>query len=176
MNVIEAASRVLASARFDTWPIENLPFPCLGMESVGLLGFVFAFPDVQSLLENWRATEDAAIRRHAPSFKLAGDKAWNVYSVFATADKAEPIARRKLQTIEEDLSQTRKLTGDGVRDDKAMKAALLPLLPIIERPLLSNFDPQERLASRLDGIVAGVSSVMLNEDADATKIMQFLRQ
>jgi len=73
----------------------------------------------------------------AAQFRAAGDKAWNVYSVFVTEARASIEEHRQVRWIEEDLERTRKITATGVIAREDVVKALLPLLPIMAKPVLA---------------------------------------
>jgi hypothetical protein len=63
----------------------------------------------------------------SPALKKAGEKTWNVYSVFLCAAGAVEDEARAIRWIEEDLQRTRKVTGLVPNGRGDMVTALLPL-------------------------------------------------
>jgi hypothetical protein len=114
------------------------------------------------------------IKRHAHAFRRAGEKAWNVYCAFLTGTEATPAECRLLRSIEEDLEQTRKLTGTGLSDEPAVARALLPILPMNYSPQLGAFDAEARLKRRLDALVPGISNLLVNEAVEPVQVLQHL--
>jgi hypothetical protein len=108
------------------------------------------------MVEGWRETEATMLARYAAQFRAAGDKAWNVYSVFITEARASEGERREVRWIEEDLERTRKITGTSVVTREEVVKALLPLLPIVAKPLLAPEDSRQRLLRRIEVIAPRV--------------------
>jgi hypothetical protein len=173
---ITFAEAVLARAGFTCWQSQLGPMPTLGFEDASLMGFVFEFPTAQAIVDGWREAEQKMINQHAHAFRRAGDKAWNVYSVFLTTNEATKAECRQLRLIEEDLEQTRKLTGAGQASEVATAEALLPILPISTKPQLGTFDADARLARRLDALVPGISNLLLDDAVEAVQVLQHLSQ
>jgi hypothetical protein len=116
------------------------------------------------------------IARYAHAFRRAGEKAWNIYCAFLTAADATSEECRLLRVVEEDLEQTRKLTGAAQADEESVVRALLPILPIMSRPQLGIFDAAERLATRLDALSPGISGLLLDDAIEPVQVLQHLSQ
>jgi hypothetical protein len=139
------------------------------------MGFVSAFDSPRQMVDGWREVEATMLARYAPQFREAGDKAWNVYSVFVTEAGASEKERREVRWIEEDLERTRKITGTNVvtRDD--VVKALLPLLPIVAKPLLAPEDSRQRLLRRIEVIAPRVRDVALDDSIYPKEVAALLR-
>jgi hypothetical protein len=174
--LIDLAELVLTRAGYSCWRSEGSAIPSLGFEDSSLLGFVFAFPDAKAIIEGWRRSEQIMIAKHAIEFRRAGEKAWNVYCAFLTRADANRAECRQLRVIEEDLEQTRKLTGTSQIDEAAVSQALLPILPISSKPQLGSFDADARLARRLDTLVPGISGLLLDDSIEPVRVVQHLSQ
>ena len=148
-DLISEAQLVLRNAGFETWEIKAEGVRAAAFESAALLGFVYLFESTSSLLENWRATEQATLKSFAARFKLAGDKAWNVYSIFIASDSAAGLS---LSEIEEDLSLTRKIARNGLQSTAEITKALISILPIQSMPTLTESDFSERVSAHLAGV------------------------
>ena len=62
----------------------------------------------------WRGELKQVLGQHATELRAAGTKAWNVYSLFLTAETA-PDQARAIERIEEDFEFTRKIARESVR-------------------------------------------------------------
>jgi hypothetical protein len=95
--------------------------------------------------------------------------------VFVTELRASEEERREVRWIEEDLERTRKITGTGVvtRDD--VVKALLPLLPIVAKPLLAPEDSRQRLLRRIEVIAPRVRDVALDDAVTPKEVAALLR-
>jgi hypothetical protein len=175
-DVISLAETVLARAGYICWRSEIGPIPALGFEDLSVMGFVFDFRDAAAINHGWREAEASMVARYAHAFRRAGEKAWNVYCAFLTAADATRDECRLLRVIEEDLEQTRKLTGTGQTDEESVLRALLPILPIMSRPQLGTFDAAERLARRLDALSPGISGLLLDDTVEPVQVLQHLSQ
>jgi hypothetical protein len=98
--------------------------------------------------DDWAARQQLVLTRHATVLRGAGAKAWNVYSVFLTADHSAS-KRRAIERIEEDFSLTRKIVCAGVRTADDVDNAVLPLTAVWAQPLLRESNFEVRLRSRL---------------------------
>ena len=97
----------------------------------------FAFSmKTTTLLSGWRETETEFLRQHDERIRAAGDKAWNVYSVFLASAPADPAESREIRLIDEDLERTRKIAASGIIHREALVAAMLPLLRLQYQPAL----------------------------------------
>jgi hypothetical protein len=123
----------------------------------------------------WRETEAILLARYAPQFRAAGEKAWNVYSVFVTKARASNEERREVRWIEEDLERTRKITATGVVVREDVVKALLPLLPIIAKPVLASEDSTQRLLRRIEVISPQVRDVALDASISPAEVAARLR-
>ncbi len=175
-GLIALAETQLARAGYACWRTEVGSTGALGFEDLSVMGFVFEFADAQAIINGWRETEAAMIARHAHAFRRAGEKAWNVYCAFLTEADGTKDECRTLRVIEEDLEQTRKLTGTGQVDGDAVGRSLLPILPIMSRPQLGNFAAEERLARRLDALSPGVSGLLLDKSVAPLQVLQHLSE
>lgn len=175
-GLIELAEAQLIRGGYACWRTEIGSTAALGFEDLSVMGFVFDYPDAPAILRGWRETEAAMIARYAHAFRRAGEKAWNVYCAFLTEAEASKDECRALRVIEEDLEQTRKLTGTSQTDDDAIARSLVPILPIMSRPQLGNFDAEARLARRLDALSPGVSALLLDKGVAPLQVLQHLSE
>lgn len=174
-DVLSMVQVVMQNAGYRTWIVVNTQIPTVGFEDEATMGFVCTFDSPRSLFERWRETEAALLARHATQFRSAGDKAWNVYTVFLTEAHASEEEKRQVRWIEEDLERTRKLTATGVQLRDDVTNAMLPLLPILSKPLLAPEDARERLLHRVDVIASQVREIVLDDSVSAAEVADRLR-
>ncbi|MEQ1768481.1 MAG: hypothetical protein ABL879_01465 [Devosia sp.] len=174
-DVLSSVQVVLQSAGYQTWDIPASKTPAVGFEDEAAMGFVCVFESPATLVKTWREAEAALLARFAAQFRLAGEKAWNVYFVLLTEARATDEQRREVRWIEEDLERTRKLTATGVMTREDVTTALLPLLPILSKPLLAPEDSAERLARRIAVIAPRVSNWALDASVSPAEVAARLR-
>jgi hypothetical protein len=174
MDTISTTQTILRDAGFETRIISLQKFSALRFEDESILGFVIVFLDAQSLLSEWQQLETGLVRRYAESFRLAGDKAWNVYTVLICTSDASPEDLRRIRWIEENLERTRKLTACNVVAREDVTRALLPLLPLQYQPALEEQDLTKRLERRIYTIAPAAASVVLKEDVPPIEVVTLL--
>ncbi len=174
-DVLSTVQVVMQSANYRTWEIRDSRNLTIGFEDEVTMGFVSVFATPRQMIDNWRETEATLLTRFAAQFGAAGDKAWNVYSVFLTEARSSDEERREIRWIEEDLERTRKITATGLfaRDD--FVKALLPLLPIIAKPLLAPEDSTQRLLRRIEVISPSVRDLVLDDSISPAEVAARLR-
>lgn len=167
---------VLQDAGYDTWLLSIEGCRAIGFEDDAVMGFVYLFEDVPSLLRSWRDLETKLLSRHALSLQRAGEKTWNIYSVFLSSGAADEVHVREVRWIEEDLERTRKLAACGLATREAVITALLPLLPIQRQPSLDGeeFDLTQRLERRVASIAPEGAKAVLNSDVPAADVVRLL--
>lgn len=165
---------VLQDAGFTTRLGANAESPIVCFENESLIGFGSIFNDPADLLSRWKEVEEALLVRYSLSFRRAGDKAWNVYSVFLCGLAADASLSRQVRWIEEDLHRTRKVTGCGLTSREDMVRALLPLLPIQQQPILQIEDTTERLNRRIRTIAPRAADVVLDESVLPSEVVRLL--
>ena len=154
------AELVLRDAGFDTWTSESPPATVF--ENPAVMGFLHVFDSSKNLLAGWEERQQLVLRRYAPKLRSAGEKSWNVYSIFVTADHVPELAST-IDAIEEDFSLTRKIARSGVKTKADAETALLPLTGIRAQPLLEETDLRARLRLRLEETPASATSAFLAE-------------
>ncbi|AJD50325.1 hypothetical protein SAMN02744133_102468 [Thalassospira xiamenensis M-5 = DSM 17429] len=169
---IEVA-RTFQDAGYDTWEVTSDRGKIVCFENVVLCGFVYFFDTVDELLGEWKEREERVIRRFSPSLRQIGEKAWNTYSVFLTAD-SNPSASWAIGAIEEDFQLTRKITRMGLTDSGSVKQALLPLLPLSSALELGLVDFEQRLKERLRNLPDTAVDALFR-GADARRVADLLR-
>lgn len=126
--------------------------PVVCFENDTVLGFVNIFDKADSLVEGWEKAQQSALAEFRPQLIGAGEKAWNVYSIFVTPNVAQDRVDDKLDRIEENFKLTRKIARAGILTKERLESALLPLLPIQNRPKLADSRIEERLMTALSAI------------------------
>jgi hypothetical protein len=161
---------VLQEGGYRTWlaPIDNRTSVCFEDEAV--MGFAVLFDEPTGLLSGWRGAEAAFLQQNGGTIRMAGDKAWNVYSVFLVTATAASDDAREIRLIEEDLERTRKIAASGVDHREALVAALLPLLPLQQQPVLEREDVAERFRRRVLTIAPSVADTFLDENIPARDV------
>ena len=173
MDLRSPVQVALQDAGYETWLVSLDDHRAIGFEDDAVMGFVCLFEDVTSLLHDWRNLETKLLTRHASSLQRAGDKTWNVYSIFLSPGPANDVQAREVRWIEEDLERTRKLAACGLSSREDVITALLPLLPIQRQPQLDSedFDLTQRLGKRIASIAPeGAKAVLNNEVAPAVVV------
>jgi hypothetical protein len=165
---------ILQDAGFSSWSASFREAEVYEFEDEALIGFVGLFLDPQALLSCWHSLETAFINKHAARLRTAGEKAWNVYSVFLSASAGTPEHERQVRWIEENLERSRKITACSIQTRDDVLTALLPLLPIVAKPILENEDPTSRLRRRIAAIAPGIEATALDTNVAATDIARLL--
>jgi hypothetical protein len=172
MDISTQAEIVLRNAHYETWSWSGPNGPVTCFESAAIMGFIHVFESAEALMAGWQASQKTALARHATSLRGAGSKAWNVYSVFLTAERA-PSLVRAIERIEEDFTLTRKIARTSVTTAEDVERSLLPLLAIRSQPLLGASNFEDRLRARLKDVPADAVTAFLNETpaADVANIL-----
>jgi hypothetical protein len=164
--MIDLASNIhviLQDVGYKTWAARaSADWLAIGFEDDAVMGFISVSVGPEELLERWQQIERELLIRYAPNFRDAGDKAWNVYCAFVTAARASEGQRRAIRLIEENLENTRKITATGIVTRADLETALLPLLPIVSKPVLEPEDPVARLRRRITSIAPGADAAILD--------------
>ena len=148
MDILKQVEIVLRDADYKTWVPTGTSLRVTCFESAALMGFVHVFDSARALLDEWKARQKQVLGQHATELRAAGTKAWNVYSLFLTAETA-PDQARAIERIEEDFEFTRKIARESVRTTDDVERALMPLISIRSKPLLRASNFNDRLRSRL---------------------------
>ncbi|WP_084204383.1 hypothetical protein [Leisingera daeponensis] len=162
MDIANQAEIVLRNEQYETWSWSGPNGPVTCFESAAAMGFVHVFETSAALIAGWPGTQHTTLARYAASLRGAGDKAWNVYSVFLTAERA-PSNARVVERIEEDFTLTRKIARTAVTTTEDVERALTPLLRIRAQPLLGATNFEDRLRTRLKDVPANAVTAFLNE-------------
>jgi hypothetical protein len=172
MDTATQAEIVLRGAGYDTWSWTGSSPAVTCFESAAVIGFLHVFPSATDLLTRWEAAQQTVLSRHAPALKVAGAKAWNVYSIFLTPDESID-GRRAIERIEENFSLTRKIARGAIQTADDVERALLPLTAVRAQPLLADADFQARLRSRLKDVPPEALTAFLG-DVTAEEVARIL--
>lgn len=173
MDIFVQTEILLRDIQYETWTWTGLAGPVTCFESAALIGFVHVFDTADALLCNWRASQQAALARHAASLRAAGAKAWNVYSIFLTSDQDVRRAR-EIERIEEDFSLTRKIARASIVTTDDVEKALLPLLSFRSKPLLGMSNFETRLRTRLKDIPSEAVTAFINNETTPAEVARIL--
>lgn len=167
---------VFQDAGYSTWLGAIDDFEIVGFEDDAVMGFACIFGGVTDVLDHWTDIELRFLTRHASALQRAGDKTWNMYSVFLCQETPTDEQARQIRWIEEDLERTRKLAACGVADQQRLIHALLPILPLQSQPVLDReeFDVTQRLTRRIGSIAPAVASVALDPQVSANEVVRLL--
>jgi hypothetical protein len=167
---------VLQEAGYQTWVVSVSGIETVCFEDDAVMGFACIFGDAATLLAHWREVETMWLRKHAPSLHKAGEKTWNLYSVFLCTSSADPIQMRELRAIEEDLERTRKIASCALNNRTALIAAVLPLLPLQSQPILDSddFDLTQRLRKRIATIAPAAAGAALDLGVSPNEVVRLL--
>ena len=173
MDIANHVEIVLRDAGYDTWPLADASPPVTCFENPALIGFVYVFESADALLSQWEVSQRLVLKRHTIPLRVAGAKAWNVYSIFLTEGQA-PLHQREIERLEENFSLTRKIAQAAIRTREDVERVLLPLTAVKAQPLLGDADFGARLQSRLKEIPADAVTAFLGQ-ASADEIARILR-
>ncbi|UVK46686.1 hypothetical protein BPNPMPFG_002383 [Mesorhizobium sp. AR07] len=161
MDIQTQAEIVLRDAGYETWSWTGSPPLVACFENQTVIGFVHVFDSGADLIRRWEIDQQTVLARHSTALRSAGLKAWNVYSIFLTAEQASPHEQRAVERIEEDFSLARKIARTAVRTPQDVERVLLPLIGVKAQPLLGDANFEARLRSRLKDIPADAVTAFL---------------
>jgi hypothetical protein len=173
MDILTQAEIVLREAQYETWPWSGGPVPAICFEDQTLVGFLHTSPSAESLLKGWEKAQESALGRHAVALRSAGNKAWNVYSVFL-AERGTAELNWRTERIEEDFSLARKIARANIQTNADLVRALLPLLRIRAQPTLGEAHYSDRVRARLKDVPASAVTAFVGaaSAADVAHILE----
>ena len=145
-------------------------------EDDALIAFGCIFDEPGAFLARWKVTEMSLLTRYSGTLRVAGEKAWNVYSVFLCSSAGDSLQNRQVSWIEEDLERTRKIAACGLASREDLVRALLPLLPLQYQPVLQPEDATQRLERRIRSIAPTALAVVLDETVPVAEVVRLLRE
>ena len=126
MSILDTAARRLTSGGYNVVSGGDE----VRFEDASVLGFAVEFPTIERLLSGWQEAQDRFLRSCAGALRRDRRKAWNVYSIFLTAEHASIEAVRALVSVEENFESTRKIARSGVVTERDIESAMAVLLPM----------------------------------------------
>lgn len=174
-NVLKEAESILMEAKYNVVHFTEDGKEYLAFENNALFGFLQSYNSIDDLLSSWRDDKDKLLRKFTPQFRVAGPKAWNVYTVLVASDNATEIQYHALQDIEEDLSETRKIARSNLETADDVSAALLSLLPFAYIPILPPLDIRAEIAMRAQELPEKALNAFLS-DSDLTEVAKLLEE
>src|SRR5258708_39488792 len=94
---------LLQDAGYQTWLIALDKPEAVAFEDEATMGFACLFETATDLLKDWQNLETKFLMNFSPALKKAGEKTWNVYSVFLCTTACPENEARAIRWIEEDL-------------------------------------------------------------------------
>lgn len=176
IDLLSATQTLLRDSGYDTRLRAYGPAAVLSFEDESVMGFCYVFEDTDAMLKSWKTTETEFLNRYGARFRIAGDKAWNIYCVFLTGSETDVESERQVRWIEENLDRTRKIAACGVATRESLVKVLLPLLRLQYKPLLEHEDLDARLQQRLSVIAPNAAKVALRADVSPTEIARLLAE
>lgn len=172
MDIGTHSEIILREAGYDTWAWTGASPPVICFENATLAGFIHIFGSAEDLLTSWEAAQQRILARHAPALRAAGNKAWNVYSVFLTSEFS-PALQWEIEKLEEDFTLTRKIARTAIQSVEDLAVVLMPLAPIKSQPLLENAAVADRLRTRAKEVpVQALEAFLANvEPEDVAEIL-----
>jgi len=174
-NLNSTVQVVLQEAGYRTWLVTLDSLVPICFEDEAVMGFVCIFDDMASLINRWRAVETELLIRHAGFLREAGEKAWNVYSIFLCSVGSDETKQRQIRSIEEDLERTRKITACGLVGREDVVSALLPILPLQSRPIMERENVVDRLRKRIDTIAPVATAAILDLNTSPAAVVPLLQ-
>ena len=157
MSILDTVARRLSSSGYTVAPGGDE----VRFEDASVLGFVAEFSTVEQLVSGWQQAQDRFLRNSGGVLRRDRRKAWNVYSILLTPERASAEQTRVLISVEEDFQSTRKIARSGVATDRDVDSAISVLLPIRHRVSLSGENALELMASHLGALPSGAIESLL---------------
>jgi hypothetical protein len=170
-----ASTNILRDAGFELAEGDPNARLQITFEDRTVLGFLFIYPTTASLLEEYDRDSNSVVSDNQLALRRAGQKAWNTYTVFFTADHPDLQQSAGLTAIEEDLAGTRKIARAGIADNLDVRAALLPLLPLQSAPRLDAVDTAREVALRTTELGQRTIEAFLSQ-ADESIVLSVLEE
>jgi hypothetical protein len=117
-------------------------------ENTTVIGFALEFRSPEELVAEWESRLSSLISAHEIALRRSRDKSWNAYALLLCQGTVSTGQKIVLQTIEEDLSGTRKIVRGDLPDHLSLTQALLPLLALQGAPELPVVDMELEIRSR----------------------------
>lgn len=144
-------------------------------EDDSLIGFVCEGP-LQQLLSTWGARQDEFVRKNAGPLRTSSTKAWNLYSVFLSADVPTPDDKKAITNIEEDFHATRKIVQTEVATLSDVTRALYSFIPIQNLVSLSTDNTLRTLRARLSSVPNAAVEALLDQSKSDDFVVQAFQE
>ena len=105
MDILHQVEIVLRDAGYTTQRARQGTRFVICFENAMLIGFAHVFESSAKLLTQWEAVQRAVLKQYNVALRNAGEKAWNVYSIFLT-DDTESSRQRAVERLEENFALT----------------------------------------------------------------------
>jgi hypothetical protein len=174
MDIQTQAEILLRQTGFETWSLTTMKPPVTCFENPSIAGFLFVFDSAAELRSTWEERQTAVLARFAPVLRVAGAKAWNIYSVLLT-ENANADEARAVAELEEDFTLTRKIARVGIRTQHDLEQALLPLRRIQSQPKVGEANFESRLRDQLLLLRTATVDAFLGE-AEPASVAQMLEK
>lgn len=165
-ETISSASTLLSDAGYSIGVVETDEGAVTTFENNTVFGFVFYYPDAETLILEWSAHSSRVLDRVQFALRTAGGKAWNTYLVLLADQAAGYGPNKSLGDIEEDLVGTRKIARAGVISPTELRNALMSLLAIQNIPSLETVDMEREIRLRTSEFPAELVEGFLSEASD----------
>lgn len=146
-EIIARTSQLLREAGYTVAPA-GADGDAILFEDPTVIGFAIEFPNPDDLIQSWEARLLSLTSSHEMALRRSREKSWNAYAVLLCEDEISEDKKAVLQSIEENLSGTRKIVRSGLPDNSSLTQALLPLLPLQGAPELPVVDMEAEIRSR----------------------------
>lgn len=148
MELLAKSARLLQRSGYTTATVPVDGTDALAFEDTTVIGFVFQYDDVPTLLSSWDTDARETIGTYQFGLRRAAKKAWNLYTIFVSTGSSHGSQAAALSAIEEDLAGTRKIARAGVCTSSDVRDALLPLLPLQAPPHMVAVDIMDEIRQR----------------------------
>lgn len=175
MEIFDATEGLLTRMGFTALRSSVKGREFLIFENDSVIGFVFTYPNAQSLIAGWGSDSEAAISANQFALRRAGQKAWNTYVVLLASGGPSYADMAALAAIEEDLTGTRKIARSDIRDNSDVEAALLPLLPLQSAPKLDAVDMVSEIRQRATELTPRAVDAFLS-GTDVSVVLQVIEE
>ncbi len=167
MNILADSRSVLEDAGY-TALVPATVASAFYFEDLSVMGVLHVLDSVKDIISLWANLQRSFLTTNAAEFSKSPTKAWNIYSVYLTADAARKEDRSRLVAIEEDFTSTRKIARANIATRGSLERALDPLLPIRRSVVLSAERAEAILQKRLSSI--SQAARLFVSDTDAREI------
>ena len=165
-EILTRANQILAGAGFAVEPA-GFDETAFLFEDSTVIGFAFEFTTPTELIQTWQARLSSTTKTYQFAIRRSQEKSWNAYALLLCGPAATESEKVLLQTIEEDLSGTRKIVRSDLPDLTSVIQALLPLLPLQRAPELPAVDMEAEIRLRASELPDDALRAFFSEAADS---------